>query len=115
MTDDPRAVLEVLADLVAERLAARGAAPSPAAASSSAWLDPEALAERLGKHVDTVREMLRAGTLPGRKVGRSWRTSPEDLARFLDGRAAASRQDRHQVATADSWLKAQKRARRAGA
>jgi excisionase family DNA binding protein len=50
--------------------------------------DPDVLtvdeaAEMLGVHVRTVYAELRAGRLPGRKVGRSWRLHRDGIATWL--------------------------------
>lgn len=49
-------------------------------------LTPHDVADILGVRVNTVWRYLRAGTLRGRKLGKSrhWRISPEDLDRFLE-------------------------------
>lgn len=41
-------------------------------------------AAALQLHPDTVRERLRKGELPGRRVGRSWRITEESLLRYLE-------------------------------
>ena len=41
-------------------------------------------AEILRLHPETVRRLLQAGELPGVKLGKTWRVSPEALQRFLD-------------------------------
>jgi excisionase family DNA binding protein len=50
--------------------------------------DPDVLtvdeaAEMLGVHVRTVYAELRAGRLPGRKVGRSWRLHRDGITAWL--------------------------------
>jgi len=35
------------------------------------------LAKELGCHPETVLRMLRAGKIPGMKIGRSWRIDPQ--------------------------------------
>src|SRR5262245_30656303 len=35
-------------------------------------------------HPETVRRLLATGKLPGRKLGKTWRVSPESLQRFMD-------------------------------
>lgn len=47
------------------------------------YLTPEQLAVKLQLHVGVVRRMLAAGKLPGRRVGRVWRTSEADLRAFM--------------------------------
>ena len=46
---------------------------------------PEA-AELLGVHPETVARQLRAGQLPGVKVGTVWRIPRRALVNFLEGR-----------------------------
>jgi excisionase family DNA binding protein len=43
----------------------------------------EQIAERLKVHTQTVYRLLEAGKLPGVKVGRQWRITPEALNSFL--------------------------------
>ena len=43
------------------------------------YLTVEEVAEYLRLHEETVRRMTREGTLPGRKVGRSWRYTKREL------------------------------------
>lgn len=77
-------------------------------------LDPEAVAARLGLHVDTVRSMLRAGSLPGRKVGGVWRVDPVELERRLRDGHEAKRTDRRRAADARAWIKSEKAKRSTG-
>ena len=60
-------------------------------------LTAQEVADYLGLHLVTVRDMLRTGKLPGRKVGREWRTLRSELEAWLrqpepvgDGEAAPS-------------------------
>jgi excisionase family DNA binding protein len=46
-------------------------------------LDPEKIAEILGLHYDTVVRMLRRGQIPGRRIGRLWRTDPDLFSSWL--------------------------------
>jgi len=46
-------------------------------------LTAQEVADYLGLHLVTVRDMLRAGKLPGRKVGREWRTLRSELEAWL--------------------------------
>ena len=46
-------------------------------------LAPEDLAKILGLHYDTVVRMLRRGEIPGRRVGRVWRTDPAAFQAWL--------------------------------
>ena len=48
-------------------------------------LTPEEVAERLQVSRLTVMAYLRSGALRGRKVGRLWRVSEEDLRAFVEG------------------------------
>ncbi len=57
--------IERLADALAERLAARGAAPS-----SDGLLDVHGAAELLGCSVPTVERLTKAGTIPSIKLNR---------------------------------------------
>lgn len=43
------------------------------------------VAELCRVHPATVRNWLRAGSLPGRHIGQQWRVRREDLDRFLEG------------------------------
>jgi excisionase family DNA binding protein len=43
----------------------------------------EEVAARLRLHLETVRQLLREGKLPGVKIGRSWRIRRKDLEEFL--------------------------------
>ncbi|MFT0735622.1 helix-turn-helix domain-containing protein [Ralstonia wenshanensis] len=48
-------------------------------------IDLQAAAEMLGAHPETVRLKVRAGELPGRKVGKRWMFSTIALERYLAG------------------------------
>jgi len=48
-------------------------------------MTPDQAAEYLHLHRDTVRRLLRQGTLPGRKVGKQWRIRKHDLDAYLSG------------------------------
>ena len=48
-------------------------------------LTVEQVAEKLQVKPLTVREYLRKGKIPGRKLGRSWRVVESELERFLSG------------------------------
>jgi excisionase family DNA binding protein len=88
------AVLAHLADLVAERLAARLAAPSRQA---DEWLDTRGAAEYLGVHRDTVRRLAAERTVPSEQEGpgcklffrrrdlEEWRCSDRRHVRILAG------------------------------
>jgi excisionase family DNA binding protein len=45
----------------------------------------EQVAEKFGVHPETVRRLARDHDLPGKKIGKSWRFSDEDLKNFLEG------------------------------
>jgi excisionase family DNA binding protein len=47
------------------------------------WLTPSQVADRLQVSLDTVLRLLRAGALPGGRIGRQWRIRPVDLERYL--------------------------------
>ena len=49
-------------------------------------LTVEQVAEKLQVKPLTVREYLRKGKIPGRKLGRSWRIVETDLEAFLSGK-----------------------------
>ncbi|MCX6346307.1 MAG: helix-turn-helix domain-containing protein [Armatimonadetes bacterium] len=49
-------------------------------------LTVEQVAEKLQVKPLTVREYLRKGKIPGRKLGRSWRVVETDLEWFLSGK-----------------------------
>jgi len=49
-------------------------------------LTPSEIAEKLNLHPNTVRDYLKAGVLPGVKLGRVWRVEEEDLDKFLKER-----------------------------
>ncbi len=46
-------------------------------------LTAQEVADYLGLHLVTVRDMLREGKLPGRKVGREWRVLESELMDWL--------------------------------
>ncbi len=88
------AIVAHLADLVAERLAARLAVPSR---QVDEWLDTRGAAEYLGVHRDTVRRLAAERTVPSEQEGpgcklffrRSdldeWRCSDRRRIRFAPG------------------------------
>jgi excisionase family DNA binding protein len=59
-------LLNELVELLAERVAARLAAPTPA---GDAWLDTRGAAEYLGLHRDTVRRLAAEPTVPSEQEG----------------------------------------------
>jgi len=60
------AILVQLADLVAERLAARPAAAKP---NGDEWLDTRDAAEYLGVHRDTIRRLAAERAVPSEQEG----------------------------------------------
>lgn len=53
-------------------------------------LAPEDIAEALGLHYDTVVRKLRSGEIPGRKIGRLWRTDKDTFNTWLQQGAEKS-------------------------
>lgn len=51
----------------------------------------EWIAEHLGVSIHTIRRHFRTGSLPGRKVGKSWTTTREALDRWLTSGNAPER------------------------
>jgi excisionase family DNA binding protein len=47
-------------------------------------LDVHGIAALLGISVDTVYDLLKSGELPGRKVGRGWRTTRSAVMRWME-------------------------------
>ena len=47
------------------------------------YLTPYDVAEELGLSLTTVYNLLRAGKLPGFKVGKSWRIPKDELERIV--------------------------------
>ena len=64
-------------------------------------LTPEEAAGYLRVHPQTVYRRLRAGTLPGAKVGDQWRLRKVDLDEFLKGRTRESVFDEEPLSAAD--------------
>jgi excisionase family DNA binding protein len=50
----------------------------------SEWLTPEEVAALLKITPKTVKDYLRAGKLPGRKMGKLWRIKAEDVNAFME-------------------------------
>jgi excisionase family DNA binding protein len=70
-------------------------------------LTPDEVAERLQLSPFTVANMLRAGTLPGMKVGHLWRIRAADLDAFIIEKsevAAAKRAARATVRTSTDGM-----------
>ncbi|MFP4894524.1 helix-turn-helix domain-containing protein [Paraburkholderia sp. EG304] len=62
------------------------ASPAPTAETArAATVDLPAAATILGAHPETVRLKVKAGALPGRKVGKRWMFSVIALQRYLAG------------------------------
>jgi len=64
-------------------------------------LTVEQAAERLQMTTKVVREYLRLGKLPGRKVGRAWRVLDTDLERWI----STGQRERGQRTSARGFLK----------
>jgi excisionase family DNA binding protein len=61
-------------------------------------LSPHQVAEILGLHVRTVRNYVRDGRLPARRIGKQYRIAREDLEAFAGkgaGRSGQARRQRH--------------------
>jgi len=61
---------------------------------SERLLTPEEVAARLGLSLLTVRDKLRAGTLPGFHMGRPWRVREADLDEYVRQLAEAGAAER---------------------
>ena len=82
----PDDALERLADLVAERVAARLPTHEAARPDAPRMLDVEEVRLRLGfEDPRTVRALIETGELIGYKIGREYRVAADDLASFLEG------------------------------
>jgi excisionase family DNA binding protein len=82
----PDDALERLADLVAERVAARMPAPETTRLDTPKMLNVEEVRQRLGfEDPRTVRALIESGELIGYKIGREYRVAADDLASFLEG------------------------------
>ena len=64
-------------------------------------LTPEEAAGYLRVHPQTVYRRLRAGMLPGAKVGDQWRLRKADLDEYLKGRTRDSSVDDEPLSAAD--------------
>jgi len=61
-------------------------APTPEdAGPSPAYLDAETIAAELGVHIQTVQRYFREGLIPGRKIGKQWRTTRAAFDAWLTG------------------------------
>jgi len=54
-------------------------------------LSINAVAARLGLHHQTVRKLIKAGTLLARRIGGVWRIDPDDLDIYLSRAAGETR------------------------
>lgn len=79
-----------------DNLRRRGGAGNTLAkpAGMSDILNPIQVGAVLGLHPETVKEHLRAGRLPGRKVGRQWRVPRAALDTFLAAQEAPAPPER---------------------
>ena len=64
-------------------------------------LTPKEAAGYLRVHPQTVYRRLRAGTLPGAKVGDQWRLRKADLDEYLKGRSGGTAYDDEPLSAAD--------------
>jgi excisionase family DNA binding protein len=64
-------------------------------------LTPEEAARYLRVHSQTIYRRLRAGKLPGAKVGDQWRIRKADLDQHLKGRVQDERYDEEPLSAAD--------------
>lgn len=70
----------------ARSLEGRSAAPRPVVTDEAVrWISTAAAAERLGVGAHAVRKRLRAGTLSGELVGRTWRVDAAEVERIRSG------------------------------
>lgn len=53
---------------------------------SDKLLTPEEVAEKFSVTVNTVRDWLRTGELPGIKIGKIWRVRQQELNEFIDSK-----------------------------
>lgn len=49
------------------------------------YLTAEQIATELGCHVQTIQGYFRDGAIPGRKIGKSWRTTRSAFDKWLTG------------------------------
>lgn len=74
----------------------------------SAYLEPDAVAERLGVTPKTVRQWLRDGELIGIKLGREWRIDAGDLDRMLAEKLFQARWERAaRIHPQHTWIRGQ--------
>src|SRR5688500_18815068 len=109
---DVRALTEAMRALRTALLQQPGGAPD------AQWLTAEQVAQRLGRHVVTVRKDLRTGRLPGGvRIGGSWRMRADALEALLDAgvrEQMARTEDQERVKQATDHARAVARAARAG-
>lgn len=53
--------------------------------SAPEYLTAQQIADELGVHVQTVQSYFRDGAIPGRKIGKSWRTTRSAFDSWLTG------------------------------
>lgn len=53
------------------------------------YLTAEQIAAELGVHIQTVQRWFRTGSLPGRKITRSWTTTRDAFDRWMLGQPPA--------------------------
>lgn len=49
------------------------------------YLTVEQVAEKLQLHPKTVRKLFREKAIPGRQIGREWRTTADALKAYIEG------------------------------
>jgi len=59
-------------------------------------LNSEEAAQFLGVSAFTIREYAKAGTIPAKKIGKSWRFYKPDLVAWVRGKAAPQEQAQDQ-------------------
>lgn len=62
----------------------------------NAILTPEDIAKELSLKPETIRELLRKGSLPGAKIGGSWRTTRRVLYGYLENKMGMESRSRFQ-------------------
>ena len=51
------------------------------------------VADMLGLHINTVRNHIKAGRLQGRRAGRQWRFTEEDIKKYMQPDTGEKRKD----------------------
>lgn len=54
------------------------------AAQEEIYISPDDLAERFSVNVETIRRQLKAGIVPGKKIGRQWRVRVSEYVAAID-------------------------------